>query len=134
MHEYLKLAAEKAKPTSDLDYLKNFWLGCVGVRSDGVIVTSKNMGISSPDLHNFKPDPRTHAEGKVCRKMDKYGDGVLYVARIAKVGEGLAMARPCNYCQPLIKAYNIKRVYYTINNNQYGVWMVNGDIDKIYNC
>jgi len=131
MLELLKLAAKVAVPTYENDH-RDFWLGCIGIRKDGVIVSAKN-GAVSLDLNVISSrSPKNHAEGRALRKMSK--GGVLYVARVKKGDHSLGMARPCFMCQTLIISRNIEKVFYTVNENQYGIWYPKSDIDKIYTC
>jgi hypothetical protein len=64
------------------------------------------------------------------RKLGK--NGIIYVSRIAKGTGKLAMARPCGICQVRIKSAKVSKVYYSINESQYGVWFPEKDTDKIY--
>ena len=59
-----------------------------------------------------------HAEHRVLKKAGK--GPILYVARIDRYGHW-AMAKPCNLCQTLIKNRRVKRVYYTITKDEWGV-------------
>jgi len=94
---------------------KNFLFGCIAKRSDGVYVRSVNHDISG------EPLPSGHAEARVLRKA---GTGsILWVARIAKDNKTWAMAKPCRHCRALIKNRGVKRVYYTIGPNEWGIWI-----------
>lgn len=44
----------------------------------------------------------------------------MYVVRVKAYGE-FGMARPCEICEQVFKDYGIKRVYYSIQDNEYGV-------------
>lgn len=130
----IKLAGKVALPADDNDH-RSFWLGCIGVRNDGVMVSSRNGTIKnmfSKNTVHVESDKSCeyHAEGRALRKMDR--GGVLYVARISRKDNSFVMSRPCPLCQAKIKAKKIKKVYYSINNNQYGVWFVEQDRDKVY--
>lgn len=129
MLEILKQAGQISLPTIP-DDPRNFWIGCIGIRQDGVRVTSKNGAVYSSDVDNYQLMPLSHAEGRVLRKLGK--GGVVYVARIAKKERKLAMARPCGMCQTRLRALEVERVYYTINHNQYGIWFPKDDQDKVY--
>jgi cytidine deaminase len=130
MLNLLRQAAQVALPTSHDDH-RHFWLGCIGIRDDGVMVSSKNGSVAFTDtVKNYQLIPSSHAEGRVLRKLGK--NGTLYVARVSKKDNSLAMARPCGLCQIRIKSFGVKKVYYTINNKQYGVWYSDTDTDKIY--
>jgi len=131
----LKLAAKVASPSGDQDH-RNFLLGCVGIRNDGALILAKNGNIKnmfSKNLVNIESDKSCeyHAEGRALRKMDK--GGTLYVARISRKDGSFVMARPCSRCQAKIKIQKIEKVYYSINNFQYGIWNPQKDYDKVYN-
>jgi tRNA(Arg) A34 adenosine deaminase TadA len=128
LYELFNVAAKIAVP--ELNDTRNFWLGCVGVRKDGAVVSSKNGAVLSTAVANYHLLPSSHAECRALRKMD-YG-GILYVTRIARRDRLFAMAKPCFMCQIKIRAKNIKKVYYTINNYKFGVWDVKKDIFKEY--
>jgi len=50
---------------------------------------------------------------------------VLYVVRVGKaVGRPMRMSKPCEYCQAAIVKSGIKRVYYSINEEKAGYWIV----------
>lgn len=129
MFDYLELAARISLPTDDNDP-RNFWLGCVGVRRDGVIVSAKNGAVLASANYNYQLIPNSHAEGRTLRKLGKRG--TLYVARVSKKTRSYAMARPCGVCQIRIRASNVDKVVYTINENQYGIWYPNSDTDKVF--
>lgn len=126
--ELLVRAAIVSMPTT-VDDQREFWLGCVGVRKDGAIVSAKNGSMRFREIPRniSKTSPANHAECRCLRKMDT--GGVLYVARVSNVG--LAMARPCCRCAINIQSRYISKVYYTINNQQYGIWYPNDDVDVI---
>jgi len=86
-------------------------IGALGVRSDGTIV-------KSPNLPNRLPEPQAHAETRVCKKMD-WG-GVVYVVRVLRNGT-FALARPCKNCIAVMRNSGVKKCYYSINDNSYGV-------------
>lgn len=86
-------------------------LGCVGIRKDGIHVKSLN---GSAD----KRTPEIHAECRLARKLTP--DSVIYVARINASGE-MAMARPCPDCERVLRNKGVRKVYYSINDFEYGV-------------
>lgn len=123
-------AAQIALPTTDNDY-RNFWLGSIGFREDGVMVSAKNGAAeTSHSVKQYELQPNSHAEGRLLRKLGK--KGIIYVARIAKGTGKLAMAMPCGMCQIRIKSAHTKKVYFSINETQYGVWIPSSDTYKIY--
>lgn len=91
---------------------RDFWLGAVGLRGDGATVTACN----GPAMDRSR---ESHAEYRLAKRLD-YG-ATVFVARI-KSGDGsFAMARPCLSCENALRARNVKRVYYTISGEEYGI-------------
>jgi hypothetical protein len=124
-------AADMAVPHFDQDR-RNFWLGAIGIRADGAMVSSRNGAISySASVETYHLNPNSHAEGRLLRKLGKHG--IVYVSRVFRKDRTLAMARPCSMCQALCKAHKVKKVFYTINDRQYGVWFPDSDRDRVYN-
>lgn len=80
------------------------------MRSDGVLV----IGVNGPARDRM---PKAHAEARLCRKLDYYGD--VFVAR--KNLGGFALAKPCPNCEKALRLRRVRRVYYTISDNEYGV-------------
>lgn len=120
MLENLILAAEVAMPRGKNDP-RHFWLGCIGIRRDGTMVTSQNAAVYSSSPTVYQPISLAHAEGRVLRKLGK--GGTVFVARVSKLNYTLAMAMPCEMCQTKIRAANAERVYFTINDREFGLWI-----------
>jgi len=110
---------------------RNFLLGAIGVRQDGVSVSAKNGAVISSTYDDYRIISDAHAECRVIRKLGKYG--IIYVSRVLKKDGTFAMARPCGGCQLRIRAAKVKKVYYTVNNSQYGIWDPITDRDEVYN-
>jgi tRNA(Arg) A34 adenosine deaminase TadA len=127
----LKLAAKIALPVGE-DY-RNFWLGCIGIRKDGVLVSAKNGAVHSTAMpqEDYRILPNSHAECRTLRKLGR--GGVLYVARVAKHNHRYACSRPCIMCENMIRSYHVKKVFYTINEFQYGVWDIITDYERVFN-
>jgi hypothetical protein len=109
MHKYLKIASHLSVRGS---LVRRYRIGAVGVRRDGTLVYSWNSAVETPT-------PEGHAEAKLCRKLD-WGSTV-YVARTRKEDGRLAMAKPCKDCERLMRRRGIRRVEYSINDNEFGV-------------
>jgi len=79
---------------------------------------------TTADFSPFKARPRVsaHAEIEALRRAPRASRGVLYVARVGRNGK-IGMAKPCKECQREITKAGIKRVIYTISDNEYGVWL-----------
>ena len=108
MKKLFRQAKQVALKGSDI---RRYYLGAVGVRTDGKIVQSNNLPCKSPE-------PSAHAESRVVRKLD-WGS-VVYVVRVLKSGE-LANARPCGHCVSTMRLRGVRRCYYSINSQEYGV-------------
>ena len=117
---FFEIAAKTARSKSDG---RAFLLGAVGIRSDGAMVRSLN----SPSENKQR---LMHAECKLCRKLD-YG-AIVYVARVRLDNYEFAMARPCFDCRKIMRTKRVNKVYYTINNFQYGVLDFQKDTDIIH--
>lgn len=104
---YMNLAAQIAVKFDN----RNFAIGSVGVRHDGVIVASRNSPVIGPCRS-------AHAEYRVSRKIDI--GAIIYVVRILRTG-GRAIARPCDDCRKALISKGAKKVYYSINAHEYGV-------------
>lgn len=90
---------------------RNYYVGAVAKRKDGVIVGSPNgWPILQSAWH--------HAEARLARKIET--TDVVYVARVKKTGE-VAMSRPCEGCQIILRSKKISKVIYTISDKEYGV-------------
>lgn len=109
--QYLRVAANIARKKKDQ---RTFFLGAVGIRKDGVIVQSFNAP-------SFQPSPCGHAEARLVRKLDV--GATVYVARIKADGT-FGSAKPCHNCQKVLKQKGVKKVYYSIDDESYGVWNI----------
>jgi len=96
---------------------RGFLIGAVGVRADGVLVSSKN--VAATDLA-----PNHHAEARLARKLTP--NSTVWVARVLRASTDWAMARPCQGCQNRMKSVGVQRVVYTIGPNEWGV-LILGD-------
>jgi tRNA(Arg) A34 adenosine deaminase TadA len=106
--KYLDLAVKIARGNTQA---KTYLLGAVAERPDGAIVTATNIRTQFPE-HS------AHAEYRLLKKCG-WG-AVIWVARVDRHGQW-AIAKPCIKCQTLIKNKGVKKVYYTIGPNEYGV-------------
>ena len=107
---YFELAGRMAVSKKDR---RTYLIGAVAIRGDGTLVCSMNGPTPQPTRE-------VHAEYKVCQKLD-YG-ATIYVARI-KVGNGnFGNAKPCQVCRKILRSKKVKKVYYTISHNEYGVY------------
>lgn len=96
----------------------SFRIGAVLVSGKEIVVSRHNSYKTHPKLLRFTEYPFLHAEAACilsvgiegCKGMD------IYVARVLKNG-ATATARPCKVCRKLIRLAEIRRVTYTLENN-----------------
>lgn len=108
----LNEAAEYAIKSEDV---RDFFIGAIGIRSDGATVYSRNGSATDKT-------PEIHAESRLCRKLGKHAP-VVYVARYSKGRNELAMAKPCENCMNILRAFKVKSVVYSTGP---------GSFEKIY--
>jgi Cytidine and deoxycytidylate deaminase zinc-binding region len=106
---YMEIAGEIAIANVDC---RHFYLAAVGIRSDGVLVKAANMASELPDR-------KLHAEYRLARKLN-YGS-IVYVARVRADTGQFGLAKPCPDCVKVLSSKKVKRVYYTIAHDEYGV-------------
>jgi deoxycytidylate deaminase len=106
---YFNIAAKIAMSKNNR---RHFILGSLAIRDDGAIVTAYN----SPTMH---PMRHTHSEFRLSRKLD-YG-ATVYVARVNKHTSSFCMAKPCESCMKALLSKRVKKIFYTINDDEYGV-------------
>ena len=86
---------------------RQYWLGAIGIRKDGAMVMARNEASAGPD-------PHVHAEARLTKKLGMDAPMVL-VVRTLKNGE-LAMAKPCPYCESILKSHRVKKIFYTTDD------------------
>ncbi len=109
-----KMLAEAATAAIRSKDIRTFLLGAVGLRADGVFVSSRNI-----------PAPETtfershHAETRLARKLTP--GSTVWVARVARRDGSWAMAKPCRGCERRLRIAGVSRIVYTIGPNEWGV-------------
>jgi len=91
--------------------LRAFRLGALGIRNDGILVSASNGPAPFPH-------PDAHAEARLTMKLTPGSE--VWVARIRKDGT-LGSARPCGGCMVRLRAAGVKRVAYSISDDEHGV-------------
>ena len=82
----------------------------------GTVIIGCNDQKTSPFAKQMKSTWHwNHAEFSVLKHVDDGSNGVLYLYREIANGD-LAMSRPCDICEKLLREKNIRKVIYTINN------------------
>jgi 3-deoxy-D-arabino-heptulosonate 7-phosphate (DAHP) synthase class II len=133
MLDMLKLAAQYTALGDNEFDTRSFYLGVVGCRTDGRIVHAKNLSVIDRSIDPdriYKKSVQAHAEYRLTRKLG-FG-ATVYVARITRGNKEFAMARPCELCQSVLRSYRVEKVYYSINESQFGVWIPKSDKDRVY--
>ena len=143
MHKFLKLAEDLAL-NHTFDEGLEYQLCAVIVKAGKPISVGFNNRSTNGFVEHYANLARglrdyclsTHAEMdavlKIRNKTDLKGTKI-YVARI-KASGGVGMARPCEICERILVNYGIKRAYYTISNNEYGVMRPHGAEDTNVLC
>lgn len=108
---YLSVAADVAAARMRTSPPNDFFLGSVGIRPDGLIVSSFNVTTR-------RRCPAGHAEHRLASKLR--AGSVVFVARIVRDGTW-AMAKPCVHCENRLRNAGVRRVYYTVGEGEYGV-------------
>jgi pyrimidine deaminase RibD-like protein len=112
------MAVEAAMLKSDNN--RNYYIGCVGIRSDGVVVKGRNQSSNRILAANYKmPNRQAHAEYRVAQKLNY--DAEVFVARVRLNDGDWGMARPCDLCMKILRTRKVRRVCYTIAPQEYGV-------------
>ncbi len=115
MWDYFNIAKKVALAHDDN---RGFFLGAIGIRHDGAVVKSCNGPVIIYDDTKKTSYPAAHAEYRLARKLDK--GSIVFVCRIRRVDDSFGMARPCQDCQRKLAAKGVKKVNYTLNNNEFG--------------
>ena len=108
--DYLRCAALMAAKRKC--YNQGFYVGAIGIRNDGALVHSFNGSGNYPIAQG-------HAETRLSRKLDV--GSIVYVARYSFGTHNLVMAKPCQNCEKVLQSCGVKKVYYSIQNTEYGV-------------
>ncbi len=135
MHKFLKLAKSFIEDHHyDDNNAENFRLAAIIVRGGNVVSVGYNRRNFNgfveyyTDLAKNRPGfcVSTHAEHEAILKAREKTDlrgCKIFVARLRRDGT-LAMSRPCTICQHVLYNYGIKRAYYSIDDETYGVMKV----------
>ena len=102
----LTLAAKVARLNKDE---RNYCLGAIAFRSDDVMVSAYNG-------HSGIPEPTSHCEARLVRKLDQ--GAIVYLARLTKNGQW-ANSKPCPDCMRAMRRARVKKVFYTSGPGQW---------------
>lgn len=93
---------------------RTFLLGAIGLRADGVFVSSRNIPAPEATFECMH-----HAEARLARKLTP--GSTVWVARVARKDGFWAMAKPCRGCERRLRIAGVSRIVYTIGPNEWGV-------------
>lgn len=125
MHKFLKLAFAAAK-VHTYDPSLEFNLCAVLVRGGNILSVGFNhRGWNAlSEFYRAQDHACTiHAEVSAIslkRKKIRFEGTKVYVARIRADGT-MGLAKPCEMCEEVLRAYGVKKAIYTINSNEYGI-------------
>lgn len=115
MLEMIQLAGEVAiKRFDPITDHRVYFIGAVGVRDDGAVVSARNES-------SHVPMASAHAEARLSKRLDH--GATVYVARVVGVRAGkthLSMAKPCYTCMRSLLSRKVSKIYYSIGPNEYG--------------
>lgn len=134
MIEMFKIALDFAASRKDE---RLFILGTVGLRgSDQKLVKSRNLPVMIDQKYmdsrvEHYPFPHKHSEANLCAKLTP--KSVIWNARLRRLDNKMAMARPCKTCEKLLRYAGVEKAYYTISEVEYGVMFLSSKKDdRIY--
>jgi tRNA(Arg) A34 adenosine deaminase TadA len=107
--DYFEIAARTAVSKDDE---RSFMIGSIAIRGDGVMVKALN----GPSRF---PTRQAHSEFRLSKKID-YG-ATIYVARVRLVDGEFGMSKPCPSCMKALLSKRVKKIYYTIGPNEFGI-------------
>lgn len=146
LHKHLQTAMVLAESNTYDDVL-DYHLAAIIVRGGSVVSVGYNKSNTNSFVEHFADRVKgkrnfcvsTHAEMdailRVRNKIDLTGCKI-FVARKKLIDHSPGMARPCAICEEVLRSYGIKRAFYTIDTEHYGIMTV-GDSqtrDKIVRC
>ena len=97
---------------------KNFKVGAALYNGSVLMSAKANSYKTHPKLLPFTNYPHLHAEQAVILSVgfNQCHGTTLFVSRVLKDGN-IAMAKPCEVCQELIRYAGVRRVFYTTENS-----------------
>ena len=118
---YIEASARAAEDSE----FPNYRHSAVLVRGGSILSTAFNKSNHINWANKFRSKDCGHAThhaevGTILgMAREKTTGATLYVARIGKSGE-LKMSKPCEMCQQVLAHVGVKKVYYSIDNNNIG--------------
>ena len=118
--QYFNIAKEEAIKSKE-----HFKHGAVLVKGSKKKKKGRNKNRYCSFGKQFRKEPgdaTLHAELSVILGMDRNvtSGGDVYVVRINNQGDFM-LSKPCSMCEAAMRKVGIKKAYYSIDNNTYGV-------------
>jgi len=128
----IKLSYARFKPN---EYQRRYHFAIAFEGNRPILVTKNNpikvnakayrMG-QKFNIQQYKEYPFVHAESHLVSKLlDRYNtirsDWTLVVLRINRQGR-LLLSKPCINCEKILNAVDLKKVYWSIDNNTFGAY------------
>jgi deoxycytidylate deaminase len=151
MHKYLEKAMDLCL-SHDYDESLNFHHCAMIVRGGNILSVGFNSSKTSGFVEYYADLARgygrsyclsTHAEMAAILKVRKKTDltnCTMYVVRrsFLESKDLYAMSRPCTICSLILPRFGIKKCYYSMDNNTYGMMCachnIEDNTDKIIHC
>lgn len=117
----IELAARVAESSENKDYRH----GAILVKGNNVLNAASNKNAHARFGKRFrrrdKGNPTYHAELGCILGLDRSvtRGADLYVVRVGRAGT-LRLSKPCHMCEAALKHVGVRRVYYSINENEFG--------------
>lgn len=111
IRRYFNICREVAKKGDCKEAQKHYKIGALGIRGDNCVVVSFNVTTK-------QRAPQAHAEFRLCKKLNQ--NSIVYVVRIGASGNFLC-AHPCKSCRLIMKFCGVRRCYYSILDDEYGI-------------
>lgn len=134
MHKHLQTAMALSE-SNTYDSTLDYHLAAIVVRGGSIISAGYNKANTNGFVEHYADRVKgkrnfcmsTHAEmDAVLRARSKtdLSGCKIFVARKRLLDGEPGMARPCAICEEVLRSYGIKRAFYTIDNNHYGIMSI----------
>ena len=142
MHKFIRLAEQHVHDHCYNDK-QDFRLAAIIVRGGNIVSVGYNKHNTNSFVEHYTDLARgkrsyclsTHAEMDAVLKGREKTDlrgCKIFVSRIRNDNNCLGMARPCTICQHVLFNYGIKRAYYSIDSNTYGIMKIDNPAKNFY--
>lgn len=110
--DFAKFCIEKQKSSSE--YIDTYFCSFAVENNNNYA-----LNISNRVYKGFRKICNTHSESRLAKN---HNCKEIFVVRTRKLAPFLLMAKPCPLCQTFLKNKKIKTVYYSIDNDSYGIF------------